>query len=43
VILTGYEVALKGLAEVFLGYSDSEIDFAIKVGDLIEVYDEQVY
>ena len=35
------EVALKGLAEVFLSYSDHQIDDAIKTGDLIEVYDEQ--
>jgi hypothetical protein len=35
------EVALKGLAEVFLSYSDHQIDSAIKTGDLIEVYDEQ--
>ena len=35
------EVALKGLAEFFLGRSDNEIDSAVKTGDLIEVYDEQ--
>jgi hypothetical protein len=35
------EAALKGLAEVFLSYSDYQIDGAIKTGDLIEVYDEQ--
>ncbi len=35
------EAALKGLAEVFLSYSDHQIDGAIKTGDLIEVYDEQ--
>lgn len=37
------EVALKGLAEVFLGYSNNEINSAVKTGDLIEVYDEQTY
>ena len=35
------EIALKGLAEVFLSYGDHQIDGAIKTGDLIEVYDEQ--
>jgi len=37
------EIALKGLAEFFLGRSDNEIDNAVKTGDLIEVYDEQTY
>ena len=35
------EIALKGLAEFFLGRSDNEIDNAVKTGDLIEVHDEQ--
>lgn len=35
------EIALKGLAEFFLGRNDNEIDNAVKTGDLIEVYDEQ--
>ncbi len=37
------EIALKDLAEVFLAYSDNEINSTVKTGDLIEVYDEQTY
>ena len=37
------EAALKGLAEVFLSYSDNQIDRAVKAGDLIEVHNEQIH
>ena|SRR3990167_6362286 len=37
------ETALKGLAEVFLSYSDNQTNRAVKAGDLIEVHNEQIH
>ncbi|MBI5448162.1 MAG: type II toxin-antitoxin system RelE/ParE family toxin [Gammaproteobacteria bacterium] len=37
------EGALKGLADVFLNYSENQIADAVKAGDLIEVHDEKIH
>ena len=37
------EKALKRLANVFFNYSESQIDDAVKTGDLIEVYNEKIH
>ncbi|EKD75002.1 MAG: hypothetical protein ACD_44C00260G0004 [uncultured bacterium] len=37
------EKALKILANFFFNYSESQIDDAVKTGDLIEVYNEKIH